>query len=366
MKETKLFLFLGVFGNLILGLTKIVLGSMISAISIVSDGINNFEDSLTNIVNIVGNKLAFKKADASHPFGHYLAEYITSLIIAIIIVFTGVEVLKEAVLALLSPENITYTSPVIVLLFIGIAYKTILALVYFISYKKRNIESYKGLFFDSILDVLSQSTIVIGIIISRYFNIYIDPYLAILVSLLIIYNGINIMIDSINKLLNQKIDTKLLNSIKQELLSSNYVKGLHDFIAHNYGRGTIFVSVHVELDSTLPFDKVHEIIDALEISIKEKYKVDITIHPDPLDLQDLTLVSLRENLQQLLNKISLTCHDVRKIGGIKNRFVFDIVVPFEYIKSHVEIKNYILDNLSHVFEGLEVVINYDSQYSSEK
>lgn len=273
---------LGIFLNLCLFLTKFVIGILMNSIAIISDSFNNLSDTLTSFIAIIGAKISEKPADREHPFGHGRSEYIASLIVSVLITVVGVELFKSSFLKILYPEEIFYNFVLIWILILSISVKVY---IYYCNKKIGyliNSSMNKGLAKDSLNDILSTSSIIIAIVVSDYFNINIDGQIGLFISCLVIYSGIDMAKETISQLLGEHADDEVVNKIEDIVLSGKYIVGCHDLSIHEYGKGRIFASIHVEAPDNIRLGIMHDIIDRLEERVANELNIVLVIHVDPV------------------------------------------------------------------------------------
>lgn len=275
--------YIGVLANLILFGVKLGVGIVVNSIAVISDAFNNLGDSLSSIVTIVGGYLAGKPADEEHPFGHGRYEYISSFIVALLILGTGVMLFKSSVEKIIKPEDLNSSWVSIGLLILSLFIKIFLYVYNKVVGKKINSLGMIGVAEDAVNDVISSIGILFSILVFVFFNINIDGIAGLVVSLLIFKSGFEILQYSTYYILGKAPSRELQDKIKDILLKGKYVSGVHDLDLHDYGGGKIVGSVHVEFPSELIFKEVHDIADELEKEIIDKTSVQITIHMDPAE-----------------------------------------------------------------------------------
>jgi cation diffusion facilitator family transporter len=350
--------FIGVISNLISALLKIVFGILANSISIIGDGVNNFEDFLSIIINIIGIKVANKAADDEHPFGHQRAKHITSLIISSLILTTGMILLFESITSLFETKKIEYSFITIYILIISIVIKLIQMLVYYFTAKQTKSLSLKNLSKDSLFDIIMTSTVLIGLLLSKYFNLHLDPYVGILIGIAIFISGIKMILESSQDLLGVKIHSVTIKQVLEFIDQQPNILGHHDVIVHSYGEDKLFLSVHLELPADIPFITVHDIVDEIEIKISKQFKVLIVIHPDPVDIKNPELTKVSNKIEQICQKLNIDFHEIRIVPGEKPKVIFEINLAY----NKQDEKREILDIFRNELKDYEVVINFDNIY----
>ncbi len=353
---------IGIIFNTILFLIKIVIALMSGSVSIISDAINNLSDASSSVITLIGFKLSSKPADKKHPFGHQRIEYICAFVISFIILLIGLELGISSVKKIINPVEFSYDYIILIILFMTIFIKLWIAIFYYKTSKKINSLSLKASFKDSINDVITTLIIVIGLLIGKIFNFNIDGYLGLLVCIYIVVGGINLVKETVDKLIGGTPDKELINQVKIEVLKDKNILGIHDILYHYYGGREVYMSLHAEIDSSLSLVEAHEIIDKLEKNIKKMYQVELVIHIDPIPLNDELLNDINLKLTMIIENIdkNLNFHEL-KITNKKNKIIisFDLEVPYDYKLSNEEIYLLINSELNKIDSNYRASINFD-------
>lgn len=352
--------------NLLLFLLKFGLGMLVGSVSVMADAFNNLSDSVSNIISLVGVKMAGKPADEDHPFGHGRMEYIVALIVAFLVVEVGVSFLKEAIQKILHPETITFQWIAIVGLVLSIGIKLWLGRFNGILGKKINSKVMEATATDAIGDVLATTVTVISILVYYVFHINLDGYAGLIVALFIIWAGVGIVRETIEPLLGTAVDPLVYRQITQFVEGYEGICGTHDLIVHNYGPAKSMASIHAEVSSEQNILESHELIDRIEKEAKEQLGIFLVIHMDPVETnsQEVTLEKTRvETIVRNLDS-RLSIHDFRLVNGEKSiNLIFDMVVPFSFGKEEErELKRRLEEILWLEEPRYHCVITYDRSF----
>ncbi len=358
--------FVGIFSNIILFLIKLILGIFINSVSIIADSFNNLLDSLSSIITIVGFKLASKPADKEHPFGHGRMEYISGLIISFIIIFIGLEFFKTSFIKIFKPEELSFSYISIIILIITIFVKIWQSMFNMHIGKLINSHSLIATAVDSRNDVLVTLATVVSLLAFKIFNLNLDGYFGIFVSCFLIYSGINLAKETLSPLLGEALDEALAEKIKEIALGYEGVLGVHDILVHNYGPNKSIASLHIELPNNMNIAKSHEIIDEIENKIKEDLDIFITIHLDPVDLNDKRIGQFISYLKEIFANYEekLDSHDHRIVDS-ENRtnFIFDLVIPYEFSKKNEKkLIEEIIEKFASVNKKYKCIINIEKSF----
>ena len=358
----------GIFGiitNLILVVIKLSLGIIFLSISIIADAMNNLSDMGSSLLTLIGFKISSKPADKEHPFGHQRIEYIIGLVIAMVIVFVGIELLTESINKIITPNPISSDIITYVLLGVAILLKIMQGLFYLSASKRISSISLKASAKDSINDVIATTAILIGTIVSKLINYNLDGIIGVLVSLFIILTAIGLIKESISPLIGEKPDPTIVSSITADIRLYKGIYGIHDMIAHIYGPNKIFISLHCEVDRRVDVMESHDLIDTIEIDMKKKYGVEIVIHMDPIVVGDPIHDKVKEQVTNVIRGISneLRIHDFRMVeGNVHINLIFDIVVPFNFNIDNDTLVSSISNEMKLIDERYNCVVNIDEDY----
>ncbi|MDD2362212.1 MAG: cation diffusion facilitator family transporter [Oscillospiraceae bacterium] len=323
----------GITANLILFTVKVIAGFLSSSVAVIADGFNNLSDAGSSVVTLVGFRLASAPPDKEHPFGHGRMEYITAMVIAIMILFAGIELVRTSLNKIINPTDTEFGLVTVIILVLAIGIKLWLALFYRNIGKRIDSEALRASSADSRNDVICTTFVLVSALIGWFTDINIDGYIGVGVAVFVMWSGISILRDTVSLLLGQAPSTELVNDIKNTVLSHQGIIGLHDLIVHNYGPGKCIVSLHAEVPSEDKMVHSHDLIDQVEKEIAEKYSAAVCIHMDPVDINDERVNALRTFVTGILEDIdsTLSLHDFRVVfGKTHTNLIFDIVVPFKY------------------------------------
>lgn len=354
--------FVGIFCNVFLCVSKLLIGVMSGSISIISDGFNNLSDCASCFVTILGYKMAAKPADKDHPFGHGRMEYLTSLVIAVVIIVVGFELLKNSFDKLIHPTSLEYSNVALAVVIISIFVKIWMGLFNRKLGKRINSSIMLATSKDSMNDVAATSATLIALVGSLWTDFPLDAIMGILVSAFIFISGFGIVKETVDLLLGRPVDEELVKKLETIVDASEISLGMHDLVIHSYGPGNMMGSVHIEVDCRKNIMDIHEAIDELEREIYNILKINITIHMDPVDPEDELTKVCRQMIQSIAKEIdsALSVHDFRAFTcGDSIKLVFDMLIPFDCKIKEENIKKEIDARLAHKEENYLTVITFD-------
>lgn len=311
--------------NVVLCATKAAVGLAAGSVSIVADAVNNLSDASSNVLSLVGFKLAAKPADADHPYGHGRFEYLAGLGVALIVCALGIDLVKESVEKLIRPESSEF-SPLMVAVLAG----SMAAKLWMLAFNRtlgQRIESETLLAAaqDSKNDVFTTGAVLACSLIESQTGIALDGWAGLAVGAFIAVSGAKLLLDTTSPLLGRAPSAEYVESIRKRILSYPGVLGTHDLMVHDYGPGRGFVSAHVEMNGHTDAFANHETIDTIERDFKREEGLELTLHYDPIDVS----VGMNDPQAWLTRRLrglypGISVHDLRA----EQSFVtFDLVKP---------------------------------------
>ena len=356
--------FIGIIVNVLLATGKLIAGILTASISIIADAVNNFTDGLSSVVTLIGFKLAQKPADADHPYGHARFEYISSFIVSITVLFVGFELLKGSIEKIISPEAVDFSALAIVILAVSILGKLGLSIYNKIMGEKIDSDALKATAIDSRNDVIVTTVVLITMLIEKFFSVQMDAYMGALVSIFILYSGINLVKETVTPILGSKNDENIKNAIVEKIKEYPIVIGYHDLMIHDYGPGVWFCSIHFEIDKNEDVLYVHELIDKFEREFLAD-GITLTVHYDPVVTDSEEVNAIKSEISKVILDYDsrLTFHDLRCIpcDGFTKVFL-DIPIYDDMQNNKKGIKEVIQSALDSIDNGVtySAEITFDS------
>lgn len=325
--------FTGIVLNILLFLGKLIAGILSGGISVIADAFNNLSDAGSSIMTFVGFKMAGMPADSEHPYGHGRMEYVSGIIISFIIMMMGFELGKSSVEKIFSPEKSEFNILAVSVLGASLLVKLWMALFNTKLGRKIDSATMKAAAADSLSDCISTSVVIICMFIQLFSGFELDSYAGIIVALFILYTGFNTFKDSLTPLLGTKPKKELVEEIENTVMNYDGIVGVHDLMVHDYGVGRMVISLHAEISSKTDIMLAHELIDLIEDDLREKYRCSVTIHMDPVVVDDQKADEVKKVVLDIIKNIdnSLTIHDFRITDGVSRiNVIFDLVTPFGF------------------------------------
>jgi cation diffusion facilitator family transporter len=356
----------GIALNILLFAIKLFAALVSGSVGVIADAFNNLSDAVSSVVTLVGFRISARKPDAEHPFGHVRAEYITGFIVSAMILMMGFELAQSSIRGISNPEELEFSSRVVIILSVSMAVKLYMALYNYRLCKLFDSAALKATSKDSIMDALSTFTVLIAGIVSQHTGVQLDAWAGLLVSLFIIYTGISSARDTLSPLLGSPPKPELVAAIEKLVLSEENIIALHDLVVHDYGPGRVMVSLHAEMPSELDVFVSHDIIDNMELLLERELGCEAVIHYDPIDINDEQTQALRRQVEELVKQVDprLTIHDFRYTHGeTHSNLMYDVVVPFEIKKSDEELKSEIFSRVFSALPNHRSIIKFDRPMS---
>lgn len=356
----------GIFLNLLLFAGKFLAGFLSGSIAITADAINNLSDAGSSIIMLIGFKMAGQKPDPEHPYGHGRIEYLSGLAVAAAILFMAFELFKSSVKKLFTPTALTFSPLIVAILMVSILIKLYMFLYNRSISKKIGSEAMKATAADSLSDTVATSVVLLTTLIAHFTNLQLDAVCGILVSLFIFYTGFNSAKDTLNPLLGQSPDPDFVKEIEDTVLENKEVLGIHDLLVHNYGPGRTMISLHAEVPADGDILLLHDTIDNIERTLKDKLNCEAVIHMDPVCVNDPEVSSLKKQVCGFLAEIdtALSLHDFRIVQGpTHTNIIFDILVPFRFRLTDSEILEQIDRKVKELDPNYFLVVNIDKKYA---
>ena len=267
---------IGIIANAFLAGFKAVIGLLSNSIAIVLDAVNNLSDTASSIITIVGTKLAGKPADRKHPFGHGRVEYLTALVIAVIVLYAGLTSLSESIKKIITPKTPKYTAVSMVIIGVAVVVKIVLGTFVKKTGERVNSDSLINSGKDAMLDsVISASTLIAAIVYITT-KVSLEAWLGAVISIVIIKSGIDMLRETISQLLGERVDADLARNIKKTVREFPDVLGVYDLVLHNYGPDNYSGSLHIEIPDTYSADMIDVLNRAIAVAVFEKYHVILT------------------------------------------------------------------------------------------
>ena len=339
----------GIGLNVLLFFGKYLAGQLSGSIAMTADAFNNLSDAGSSVITLLGFRMAAKKPDPGHPFGHGRIEYLSGVAVSLIIIVVGVQLGIESVHKIMEPEAVDAGLVPMLVLVASICVKG-----YMFAYnrgigRKINSPGMSATAVDSLSDCIATGVVLIYMLLARFANINEDGWGGAAVAAFIIFSGFRAAKETLSPLLGNPPDAQLVKDISDIVLSHPEVMNVHDLIVHDYGPGRLMVSLHAEVPGDGDIYALHDAIDTIEYELESKLGCAAVIHMDPISPDGTKTAHMRNELAEAVKAIDprLSIHDFRIVDGpTHTNVIFDAVLPNESALTEDEAKS-ALETLVH-------------------
>ena len=357
---------LGIIANVFLAAFKAVIGLMSSSIAIIMDAVNNISDAGSSLITIIGTKLAGREPDKKHPFGYGRVEYLSAMVISVIVLYAGVTSLVESVKKIINPDVPDYSTVSLIIVGAAVVVKIVLGRYVKSVGKKVNSASLVNSGEDATLDsVISASTLVAAAIF-LVFDISLEAWLGAIISLVIIKSGFEMIKETVSQILGERNDADLAKSIKETVTGFPDVQGAYDLVLNNYGPDTWNGSIHIEVPDTYSADRLDQLIRSIQVKVYEEHHVILTaIGVYSVNTKDAEIIEAYKKVKDLV----LSHEYVRQIHGFymdkeKKTLRFDIVVSFD-AEDRRAVYGKVIEAVGKEYPGYELQVAMDTDFSED-
>ena len=357
---------IGIVANVFLAGFKAVVGLMTNSIAIVLDAVNNISDAGSSLITIIGTKLAGRKPDKKHPFGYGRIEYLSAMIISVIVLYAGITSFVESVRQIIHPETPDYSTVSLVIVAVAVVVKIVLGRYVKSVGEKVRSDSLINSGEDATLDsVISASTLVAAAIF-LIFHVSLEAWLGAVISLVIIKSGVEMLRDTISRILGERNDAELARAIRETVTSFPDVYGAYDLVLNNYGPDTWNGSIHIEVPDTYSADRLDRLIREITIRVLQEHHVILTaIGVYSMNTKDENVIRTREKVQEIV----LAHEHVREMHGFylmedEKAMRFDVVVSFN-AKDRNAVYREVTERVQKEFPDYSLQVAMDTDFAEE-
>ena len=333
--------FVGVLLNLLLFGGKYLAGALAGSVAIMADAFNNLSDAGSSVVTLIGMRLANKHPDPDHPFGHGRIEYMSGVVVSVMIIVVGLELGGDSIARIKAPTPLDAS-----FLSMGILMASILVKLYMFLYnrsigRKLNAPAMVATATDSLSDCVTTAVVLFSMVLARFFGINVDGWCGLAVAIFILYAGIKSTFETVSPLLGSAPDPEFVEQIETIVLSYDEIVNIHDLVVHDYGPGRRMVTLHAEVPADGDFRTLHDAVDSAELELREQLGCEATIHMDPISTDNDRVTSLRLQTALFASELhpDITIHDFRMVEGpTHTNVIFDAVLPYDATLRPEELK----------------------------
>ena len=355
---------IGIIANVFLAGFKAVIGLMTNSIAIVLDAVNNISDAGSSLITIVGTKLAGKEPDKKHPFGYGRIEYLSAMVIAVIVLYAGVTSFTESVKQILHPETPEYNTISLIIVAVAVAVKIVLGRYVKGVGVKVNSDSLINSGEDATLDsVISASTLVAaGIFL--VFHVSLEAWLGAIISIVIIKSGIEMLRSTISQILGESNDVEMVRKIKETVTSFPDVQGAYDLVLNNYGPDTWNGSIHIEVPDTYSADQLDQLIRKIQMAVYQQHHIVLTaIGVYSVNTKDEEIIEAQKKVREIV----FSHPHVNQMHGFylnkeEKAMRFDLVISFD-AKDRRALYREVVTDVQKAFPDYSLQVAMDIDYS---
>ena len=355
----------GIVANILLAAFKAAVGALSNSIAITLDAVNNLSDAFSSVVTIVGTKLASRPADASHPFGHGRAEYLTTIAIGIVVAFAGVEAARESIWRIINPEEATYEAVTLIVVGVAVIAKIVLGRYALSRGKALNSGSLRASGTDALMDAIISASTLVAAVIFILFGVSLEAWLGLVISGFIVKAGVDILREAIAKILGGRIDASLAQEVRAAVMTVPGVHGAYDLVLNDYGPNRYFGSVHVEVDDTLTATEIDALTRKVQDAVMEK--CDVMVHTVGIYSTNTQRTGEQADIFLALMRLANNDRNILQTHGFyvneeTKRVQFDMVVGFD-APDRPAVVDGVCQELHRQFPAYEFVATLDSDIS---
>ena len=355
---------IGILANVFLAAFKAFVGLTANSIAIVMDAVNNLSDAASSVITIVGTKLAGREADKKHPFGYGRIEYLSAMVISLLVLYAGVTAFVESVKKIIHPDTPDYSAVVLVIVAVAVIVKILLGRYVKNVGEKVNSDSLINSGEDAKLDAVISASTLVAAAVYLIFHVSLEAWLGAVIALVIIKSGIEMLRDTLSKILGERADAELARDIKATVMSFPEISGAYDLVMHNYGPDSYNGSVHIEVPDTLSADDLDKLIRKVSVDVYQKHHVILTaVGVYSINTKDPEAAAAREDVLRIV-----TAHPhVLQMHGFyldkeEKTLRFDIVVSFD-AEDRRQVYREVCESVQKAYPDYILQVTMDTDFS---
>ena len=357
---------IGIIANVFLAGFKAVIGLMTNSIAIVLDAVNNISDAGSSLITIVGTKLAGKEPDKKHPFGYGRIEYLSAMIISVIVLYAGITSFTESVKQIIHPETPDYNAVSLIIVAVAVVVKIVLGRYVKSVGERVNSDSLINSGEDATLDSIISASTLVAAGIFLIFHVSLEAWLGAIISVVIIKSGIEMLKDTISQILGERNDVELSKAIRNTVVSFPDVQGAYDLVLNNYGPDTWNGSIHIEVPDTYTANQLDLLIRNIQLEVYREHHVILTaVGVYSVNTKDEDIIAARNKV----GKIVFSHPHVKQMHGFylvkeEKTMRFDIVVSFD-AADRKALYEEVVSDVQKAFPDYTLQVAMDTDFSEE-
>ena len=354
---------IGICANVFLAAFKAFVGLLTNSIAVVLDAVNNVSDAASSLITIIGTRLAERAPDKKHPFGYGRIEYLSAMVISVIVLYAGITSFVESVKKIIAPDVPEYNIAALVIIAVGVAVKIVLGRYVRAVGVKVNSDSLVNSGEDATLDSIISASTFVAAIIYMVSGVSLEAWLGAIISLVIIKAGFEMIRETISQLLGENTAPELSEAIRENVLAFEEVHGVYDLVLHNYGPDTYTGSLHIEVDDTCPATRIDQLTREITESVYLKNNILLTaIGIYTKNTHDAGVNEIHDRVSE----IALAYDNVSQIHGfyadLKEKYMrFDTVISFDE-EDRAALFNRVIDEVKKEYPDYRIVASLDTEF----
>ena len=352
----------GIIVNIILVIFKAIIGVIVNSIAIILDAVNNLTDALSSVITIIGTKLANKRPDKKHPYGHGRIEYFTSVIIGAIVLIAGVTAIKESLEKIINPGDTDYSIASMIIIAVAVIVKFVFGRYVKKVGKEVNSQSLVASGQDAFMDAVLSFTTLVAAIINYIWNLSLEGYLGVIIGLFIIKSAVEMLKETVNTMIGEREDKEFTDKIKEKVRSYEEVEGAYDLSLHNYGPSKIIGTVHIQVRDDMTAQEIHALTKRITIDIYNEFGIIITI--------GIYAANDRGEFGEIQKELASIVKDYKHIKQVHGFYVdkesknvyFDLIIDFEE-ENQEKVRDEIVQKLKEKYPDYKFIVILDADIS---
>lgn len=352
---------LGIAVNVLLVVFKAAVGLLANSIAIILDAVNNLSDALSSVITIIGTKLSGRRPDKKHPYGYGRIEYLTAVIISVIVLIAGITSIRESAVKIFEPDDTNYSIYSLIIISVAVVAKVLIGRYVKGVGKSINAQSLVASGSDALFDAILSLGTLIGAVISMVWGINLEGYLGVLISIIIIKAGIEMLLETLSSIIGNRADSELTKTLRDRVNNYPEVNGTYDLILHNYGPSNIFATAHIEVDDTMTANEIHKLCRRIQAEVYGEFGIVLTI-----GIYAANTVEEAAEFKSIVEKIVSEYPEVLQTHGFyideKAKLItFDIMIDFK--TDSEKIRDKIKAEVSEEIPDYNIDIIIDTDFS---
>ena len=347
---------IGIGSNLALAAGKAIAGTLANSIAIVLDAVNNLTDALSSVITIIATWLAGRAPDKKHPLGHGRIEYLSTMIIAAIVLYAGITALIESIKKIINPETPDYSALTLIIVAVAVVVKLFLGTYFRKTGKRVNSGALQASGSDALADAILSASVLLSAIIFLITGLSLEAWVGVIIAAFIIRAGYHMLTEAVDDLLGHRLDAETTEAIKSTVCAEEKVLGAYDLILNSYGPERVIGSLHIEVPDTMTAAEIDRLERRIAYDVLEKHGVLMTaIGIYASNTTDDRVAEMRSRLTRMVMS-----HDgILQVHGFSvdeetKQIVFDVIVDYDRAD-----RKAIFEHISH--EAAEMYPDYKLQ-----